>query len=225
MNDLSEKETVEAIRAWWQENGKFIIAGIVLGAGGLFGWNQWQTHEQGQAEAASMVFERLIEAVEKGSEYDARAAAEAIAKDYASTPYAEQARLAMAKLYVEQGKSDEAAAELRALAEGAEPPLSLIARHRLARVLLYQDKPEEALQVLGVGDPGAFRPRFLEVRGDAELALGRPEAAREAWTAALATPGQPPLIDVRLVRMKLDELGVPEPMAEATAATPEDESP
>ncbi len=221
MNDLSEKETVEAIRTWWQENGKFIIAGIVLGAGGLFGWNQWQARVQGQAEAASMVFERLIDAVGRGSEYDAKAAADTLAQDYASTPYAEQARLALAKLYVEQGKSDEAAAELRALADAAEPPLSLIARHRLARVLLYQDKPEEALQVLGVGDPGAFRPRFLELRGDAEFALGRTEAAREAWTAALAAPGEPPLIDMRLVRMKLDELGAPEPMADVVAPAPE----
>ncbi|NBC22882.1 MAG: tetratricopeptide repeat protein, partial [Gammaproteobacteria bacterium] len=79
MNDQSEKETVEAIRNWWQENGKFIIAGIVLGVGGLVGWNQWQAHEAEQAESASAVFEKLIDAVERGSEYDAKAAAATLA--------------------------------------------------------------------------------------------------------------------------------------------------
>lgn len=223
MNDLSEKETVEALRSWWQENGKFIIAGIVLGAGGLIGWNQWQAHQREQAEAASAVFEKLVEAVGKGSEYDARAAADTLAQQYGSTPYADQARLAMAKFYLDQGASDEAAAELSGLVETAEPPLSLIARHRLARVLLYQDKPEEALEVLDVADAGSFRPRFLDLRGDAEFALGRAEAARDAWTAALAAPGDPPLVDMRLLRMKLDELGEPEPVAEATV--PEGETP
>lgn len=218
MNDLSEKETVEAIRSWWQENGKFIIAGIVLGAGGLIGWNQWQAHQRDQAEAASAVFDKLVEAVGKGSEYDAKAAAATLADEYGATPYADQAHLAMAKLYVDQGKSAEAAEELRALVAEAEPPVSLIARHRLARVLLYEDRPEEALEVLDVARPGAFRPRFLELRGDAEFALGRTAAARESWTAALAAPGDPPLVDMRLLRMKLDELGAQEPVAEAAAA-------
>ena len=209
MNDQSEKETVEAIRSWWQENGKFIVAGIVLGVGGLVGWNQWQAHEAEEAESASAAFEKLIDAVERGSEYDAKAAAATLAEQYASTPYALQSHLAMAKFYMDQGESEQAAVELRSLVDTAEPPLSLIARHRLARVLLYQDRPEEALAVLDVADTGAFRPRFLELRGDAEFALGRTEAAREAWTAAIAEPGDPPLIDQRLLQMKLDELGAP----------------
>lgn len=222
MNDLSEKETVEAIRNWWQENGKFIIAGVVLGIGGLLGWNQWQARQAGQAESASAAFEKLVDAVERGSEYDAKAAAATLTEQYGSTPYALQSRLAMAKFYMDQGESEQAAAELRSLVEADEPALSLIARHRLARVLLYQDQPAEALEVLDVMDAGAFRPRFLELRGDAEFALGRTEAAREAWTAAIAEPGDPPLIDLRLVQMKLDELGVP---AMAEAGTTEGEAP
>jgi len=224
LNDLSEKETVEAIRNWWQENGKFIIAGIVLGVGGLVGWNQWQAYEADEAESASAVFEKLIAAAENGSEYDAKAHAATLAEQYASTPYALQAHLAMAKFYMDQGESEQAAAELRTLVQDGAPPISLIARHRLARVLLYQDKPEEALAVLDVPDAGAFRPRFLELRGDAQFALGRIEEARESWTAAIAEPGDPPLIDMRLVQMKLDELGAPA-VAEAGTGTPEGGAP
>lgn len=224
MNDLSEKETVEAIRNWWQENGKFIIAGIVLGVGGLVGWNQWQAHEAEEAESASAVFEKLVAAVESGSEYDAKAHAATLAGQYASTPYALQAHLAMAKFYMDQGESEQAAAELRTLVQDGEPPISLIARHRLARVLLYQDKPDEALAALDVPDAGAFRPRFLDLRGDAQFALGQIEAARESWTAAIAEPGDPPLIDMRLVQMKLDELGAPA-VAEAETGTSEGGAP
>ncbi len=214
MDDLSEKEQIEKIRGWWQENGKFIVAGIVLGAGGLIGWNQWQAHQLRQAEAASAVYDKLLDAVEKGSEYDALAAAGTLQGEYGSTPYAGQARLAMAKFYMDQGKAGEAAGELRQLLTAGDKQLALIARLRLARVLLYQDKPEEALDALKVAGQGAYRPRFLELEGDAELALGRPDAARSAYTQALAEAGDPPLVDMRLLRMKLDDLGEPETVAD-----------
>lgn len=219
MNDyLSEKEQVEAIRNWWKENGKFIIAGIVLGAGGLIGWNQWQAYQIRQAESASVVYEKLVAAVDKGSEYDALAAAGTLSEQYASTPYALQSHLALAKFYMDQGKTTEAVEQLRILVAAGEDPLSLVARLRLARVLLYEDKPEEALSALDVAETGAFRPRFLELRGDAEFMLGRLDAARSAYTQAMADPGDPPLVDMRLLGMKLEDIGESEPVADASAS-------
>jgi predicted negative regulator of RcsB-dependent stress response len=31
VEDLSEKEQLEIMRTWWQENGRYVIGGIVLG--------------------------------------------------------------------------------------------------------------------------------------------------------------------------------------------------
>ena len=30
---LTEKEQIEEIRAWWKENGAYVIAGLVIGIG------------------------------------------------------------------------------------------------------------------------------------------------------------------------------------------------
>ena len=33
MDDLSEKEQIEQMRAWWSEYGNYVIGGIVVGIG------------------------------------------------------------------------------------------------------------------------------------------------------------------------------------------------
>ena len=38
MNDYAtEEQQVEAIKSWWQENGKAVVLGAVIGLGGLWG--------------------------------------------------------------------------------------------------------------------------------------------------------------------------------------------
>ena len=38
---LEEEEQIEAIRNWWKENGRSVIAGAVLGLAAIFGWQGW----------------------------------------------------------------------------------------------------------------------------------------------------------------------------------------
>ena len=86
--------------------------------------------------------------------------------------------------------------------------LEPVVASRLARVLAYRNAPEAALEVLDrVGDGGEFAPLIAEVRGDIHAALGDAEAARAAYQAAIDNPGEPQLIDVALVEMKLADLG------------------
>ena len=40
MEELSEKEQLDAMRSWWQENGRYVIGGVMLGVAMLVGWNQ-----------------------------------------------------------------------------------------------------------------------------------------------------------------------------------------
>ena len=42
---LTDRDQEGALRTWWRENWKFILAGIVLGLGGLAGYNYWQKYQ------------------------------------------------------------------------------------------------------------------------------------------------------------------------------------
>jgi predicted negative regulator of RcsB-dependent stress response len=121
--------------------------------------------------------------------------------------YAEQARLAMAKLYMDKGRDQDAANELAALLEGDnESGTAMIGRLRLAKVLLYQDQPQEAIDLLQAYRDTAFGARYSEMLGDAYVALGQPDNAREAYTVALADNPNAPTVDRTLVQMKINDL-------------------
>jgi predicted negative regulator of RcsB-dependent stress response len=215
---LSEKEQIEALRSWWRENGRFIISGLVLGVALLLGFNYWNKQKAENALQASAAYEALLNEVAQGNAEAAGEKAAALAENYGSTVYAAQARLAMAKLYMDKGRDEDAATELRALLEAADATDAkeavMIGRLRLAKILLYQDKPQEAIDLLQGYSDTAFAGRYSEALGDAYVALGQAEDAREAYTLALADDPNAPTVNRTLVQMKINDL----PKASAPAA-------
>lgn len=207
VEDLSEKEQIEAIRAWWQENGWFVTGGLVLGVAILVGWNWWQNYQQTTRVEASAIYETLAGEVDAGELEAAEAAASDLYDNYAATPYAALARLAMAKLYMEKGRDQDAAGELTALLEvRGNPELRLVGRLRLARIYLYQDKPQEVIDLLsGYGDT-SFSARYDELLGDAYAALGQIAEASAAYERAMMDDAMEPTVNRALIQMKLADL-------------------
>ncbi|MDH4106976.1 MAG: tetratricopeptide repeat protein [Gammaproteobacteria bacterium] len=207
MDDLSEKEQIERIRGWWSENGTYVIVGIIVGSGLLFGINYYRNQTLDTQLEASSQFEALAQEVAENRLEPAQEIAAGIYADYPDSIYAAQTRLAMARLYMDQGRDQEAAAELQALlASGGNSEIQLVGRLRLARILLYQGKPEAVLTLLDGQEESAFSARFQEVRGDAYADLGRYAEARTAYAAALADERSSQLIDTALVNMKVSDL-------------------
>jgi predicted negative regulator of RcsB-dependent stress response len=203
---LSDREQEEALKAWWRDNWRWIFGGIALGVAVLVGYFQWQAYRERQGIAASALYEKVSAAAERRQLDEAIAALAPLAADHDSSPYANQARLLVAKLQVDAEKFDEAAALLREVADKSDDEeLAAIAKLRLARVLIQQDKPDEALGLLRVERLGAFEAAAREIRGDANVAKGDQSAARAEYAAALALENAP--IDRTLVELKLQEVG------------------
>ena len=219
---LSEKEQIERMRSWWSEYGAYVVGGVVLGAAILFGFNYYQSSQVEAEVAASMLYDELTEQVVGGDLEAAEATARELSEKHAGSSYAAQSHLAMARLYMDKNRDLDAAASLRGLLDmdGYEP-FKAIARLRLARVLLYQDQPEEVLSLLEGHGTGAFAARYAEVRGDALVALGRFNEARSAYEAALME--QLPVVDQALVQLKL--LDLPEDDAQVSVPLPGETAP
>ena len=207
MDDLSEKEQIELMREWWKENGTFVIAGIVLGVGGILGFNFWKSSQLETQLAASVQYEALTEDVADNRVEPAEAIAASIQADYAATIYADQARLAMAKLYMDQGRDDDAAQQLQALLDaGNSDELRKVARLRLAKINLYQGKPEAVLTLLEGFAESGFAARYSEAIGDAHVALGNYAEAEAAYSTAMNAPDADQLLDRSLLQMKIVDL-------------------
>ena len=205
----TEDEQVEALKKWWEENGKSIVAGVVLGLGAIFGWRAWQEFDRQQMEAASILYQNLnnLAVEEENNQNEINVISDKIVEDYGSTSYAVFARLSQAKLAVDHKDYQAAADHLRwALENNDEMSIDHLIRLRLARVLAAMKQFDEALNVLDVTDKGEFDTSYDEVKGDILLARGDIESARDSYQMAIVKKRSANL-DVSVLEMKLDDLG------------------
>jgi predicted negative regulator of RcsB-dependent stress response len=218
VDDLqSEKEQIEEMRAWWVEYRLYIIAGVLVAISMLVGFNQYKSNKLAAEVAASELFESLAADVFDGNLDEAERVADELVSNFANTSYAAQSRLAMARLYMDKNRDQDAADVLNDLiVMRGNTALKNVGRLRLARVLLYQDKEQEVIDLLAGQDSTAFAGLYAEMRGDAFAALGEVTAASDEYRIALADTSQ--TVNRGLVQMKLIDL------PEAAPAEPEPEA-
>ena len=202
---LSEKEQIERMRMWWSDYGFYVVGGVVLGAAILFGLNRYQAAQVTAQEQASALYDALTEKVAGGDLEGAEVEAAELATAHGNSSYAAQSKLAMARLYMDKNRDQDAAEALQGLMamDGVEN-FKHVGRVRLAKILLYQDKAEEVLTLLDGQDNVAFVARYAETRGDAYVALGRFADARKSYETALQE--RVPTIDQGLVQLKMLDL-------------------
>lgn len=216
MDDLlSEKEQIEQMRSWWSEYGGYVIVGIAAGALLLFGVNYYKNSKLNDQLEASALYESLTNHVVDGNLEQAEVVADQLGTTFADTIYSAQAKLAIARLYMDNNRDQDAADVLNRLLEAAaSEELKQVARLRLARILLYQDKPQEVVDLLEAQDTPAFAAVFGEALGDAYHALGRIADAQAAYQAVLLDPLSQGTVNQQLVQWKA--LDLPEvPTSEA----------
>jgi len=183
---LTDDQEAERAKQWFRENGVFIAAGIVLGLGGLFGWQQWSDYKIVQAGEASMVWEQMRSAINGERYNEVDETLELLELDYPGTPYLDQARLAVARMHMDRNSPDEALEQLEVLTRsGSDPQLRRVAELRSAQILLYKSEYERALQMLGENASPAFAGLYHDLRGDIYFAMDRLEDAANEYQLAL----------------------------------------
>lgn len=207
----TEEEQIEAIKKWWQENGKQTVLALVVVLGGWFGYQGYQGQQQAAGEAASVVYQEVLTLQNSESEEDKGRRAvllDQLQKEYGSTVYAQFASLFKAKDAVDAGDLEAAAAELKSVKDNAsDEALRQLATIRLARVYTAQEKPDKALSLLAADNTTAFSAEYFEAKGDALLAKGDQAGARDAYSEAVVE-AQRIGANNPILKMKLDDLAV-----------------
>ncbi len=200
----TDEQQVEALKAWWDENGTSIIFAVVFALAVVGGWRGWQAWQGNRAQDASQHYAELLDSIEQG---DAAVSTHfnALQADFSDTPYGVLGALQTAKHRVQTDDLEGAASALQfAIDEASDADLKAVAAVRLARVLLELERASDALAALPSDAPSSFEGLIETVRGDIHLEQGDFDAARTAYQRAVDSGAA--VADRRFVDMQLTDL-------------------
>jgi len=203
----TEDDQIDAIKRWWEKNGKFLIIGLIFIFAGVVGGGVWKDYKQTAQFSVSNEFDVMMQELRDEKMDAALKRGGQLVDKHKDSHYAIMASLAMAKIEVEKGNLD--AAKLRltwALDNNDKPSIEHIIRLRLIRVLIATGKLDEALTLAMQGNMSDFASEYSIIKGDIYRAQGESEQARNAYRLAIQSDGATPQTK-QLVQLKLDDLG------------------
>lgn len=185
--DLEEQEQISALKAWWTDNGKWLVTLVVVAAVGYLGYEFWNGQKREQNAKAGAVFSSLEEAIAAKDAKKAKDIAGELISKYPGTSYATLGALLAAKSQVEAGELKNARSELEWVAQHAPTPeLKDIARLRLAYVMIDENAFAEAEKQLSAKPVASLEARYAEARGDLLMLQNKMAEARAAYKDSLA---------------------------------------
>jgi predicted negative regulator of RcsB-dependent stress response len=212
---LSEEEQLEVLKRWWKEYGKTVVIATVVAVAGYFAFTAWQDQQREKREAASNLYEDLLQivsseqAVGEAGKTTAVHLASQLKEADSSSLYAHNAAFILARLAVAENNLDEAAEQLTWVLDNKPAPATeQVARLRLARVLLSQQAYDDAEKLLTT-PVEAFKSDYAEIRADINKARGNIEAARAGYEEALAATDPQQQERMMLLQLKRDDLKAP----------------
>jgi len=189
----TEEQQVQAIKQFWKDNGVAIIAGALIGLGLLWGWRYYNDSQITSKEEASAAYQASVKSM-----VDSKNNEELVAfvEDQKGTGYAPLAALILAQDAVEKDDYQEAKTFLNNASEG-DPVIGDIARLRLANIHLQLGENDQAIAALNAIVSTSFENQVEELKGDALMAKGDFEGAKNAYTIAMAQSANNPSLKMK----------------------------
>lgn len=206
--DLEEQEQLDQLKHFWKQYGNLITWSLIVVLGAFASWNFYQYYQRSQATQAAAMYDE-VERVVKSAETAKIDRVFTDMKDrFASTTYAQQAGLLVAKQYYSAGNVDAAKAALGWVADkSSDTGYQAIAKLRLAGVLAESKAFDEALKQLSGSFPANFDALVADRKGDILMLQGKKKEALAEYEKAFKSFED--RIDYRrLVEVKLNALGV-----------------
>ncbi len=207
MYDLEEQEKLDALKTFWKENGRLIVAAALAFAVGLGAVQGWRYYSRTQAQAASALFAKLEEAQRGNDTGQTQSIGARILGEYGRTAYGPMAAFVLADDRYRAGEREAAATHLQwVIDRTGDEEIAALARLRLAGIRLEEKKYDEALKLLESRTTDAFSSQYSDLRGDVLVAQGKLAEAKAAYKQALDN-GSEQSQWRSFVQLKLDALG------------------
>lgn len=179
-------DEAQVVKAWLKKYALSIVLGLVLGIALFYGIRHFMAKRVVASEQAATAYFMLLNSSGVPNNPQTTAIASDLVENYPKTPYASMAQLFLAQAAVNAQNYDLAESQLQWIIDRSKVnAFKEVARIRLARVLLAQNKISEAEAALKPVDDKAYMPLIKSTQGDIFLAQKQYDKAREAYQSAL----------------------------------------
>lgn len=200
----NEDQQVEQIKQFIKEYGPWVVAGLAIGFGSLFGWRYYQDNQLQAAQQRTATLQDIVEVVQFADADTDLAAVQAQVAELGSSEQGALAHLQLAGVAAKRNELEQAKEHLQAaLAATRVAELRSIINVRLARIAIAEENFTAAEQYLNAVSVAAFTGLVSEVRGDLLVAQGDVAGAREAYALAAVNQGD---AASPYLQMKIDNL-------------------
>ncbi len=203
---LTEQEQIELLKNWIKQYSAVILTGLLIAAMSITGWRYWQQRQINTLNRASAIYDEMLTKRVQNDPEATVIQAQKLYSHYPKTVYGQFATLMLARAALEKNNLAEAEKQFNiVIRQSNVASLRQIARLRLARLLISENKYQDAIKILHKVDDKNFNGLTNEIRGDAYLAMRNIAKAREMYQQALAD--LPNAETIRpLLQMKYDNL-------------------
>lgn len=203
---LTEQEQIELLKNWIKQYSLVILAAVVIAFVSISGWRYWQHRQNKILVHASAIFDEMLTMRAQHNQAAATVHAKKLFSHYSKTTYGQMAALMLARYAAVKKNFPEAETYLNWVIHKSDlPSIRQIARIRLARIYIAENKPELAIKALDKIEEKSFIGLSDEIKGDAYLAMNNAKMARLAYQQALTELPNAEVIRP-LLQMKFDNL-------------------
>lgn len=203
---LTEQEQIEILKSWIKQYSLVILAGVVLAVIAITGWRYWQQRQYKILSHASAVYDEMLTMRAQNDSSATLIQAKKLSERYPQTTYGQMAAFMLAREAVANKDYPEAKKQLNWVLDHSKiSSMRQTARIRLARIMIAEQKPQDALNELTTVEDKSFAGLIDEVKGDAFLAMHEKDKARQSYQLALDELPNAEVIRP-VLRMKYDNL-------------------
>lgn len=208
MIDTQEQEQLDALKAWWKENRKWLLTVLVIVIVAYAAFAYWKSYQGKQAAEAATLYAEVLKQVASNDPKRINDSVAVLVEKYSGTAYAPRAQLLAVQTNMQVKDLARAKSQLEwVIARAGESGLRDTARLKLATILLDEKKFDEAIKLLDATHPDAFVGLYADLKGDVLAAQGKPEEARAAYKLAFDKMDSKSAYR-NLIQLKMDGLGM-----------------
>ena len=206
--DLEEQEQLDQLKHFWKQYGNFITWTLIVVLAAFASWNFYQYWQRNQATQAAAMFDEVERVVKSGDAARIDRVFTDMKDRFASTTYAQQAGLLVAKQYYGVGNTEAAKVALVWVADkSSDQGYRAVAKLRLAGILAESKAYDDALTHLSGSFPASFDALVADRKGDIFMLQGKKKEAIAEYEKAFRSFDERTEYR-RLVEVKLNSLGV-----------------